>query len=218
MHPRVAWVHAVTGYGVHPRRYATLALMMGVQSSLPMDFLVRSIGKENVNTSTLRLLPIPQGVLTLEVTCRGLLLNCLTSSYADLWQSCWDISYADLQWSKQDSRLPNATFSNLADTWTYGTPLRTEYSRRQALVELDVLVAMALGLTLEELIDIYRFTFPVLKSYEDDTWYDQTGRVVFSAKKAYNKISLTRDEFDKIRDEQNGFVKTITVSDDTSTV
>lgn len=215
VHPRVAWVHAVTGYGVHPRRYATLALMMGVQSSLPMDFLVRSIGKENVNTSTLRLLPIPQGVLTLEVTCRGLLLNCLTSSYADLWQSCWDISYADLQWSKQDSRLPNATFSNLADTWTYGTPLRTEYSRRQALVELDVLVAMALGLTLEELIDIYRFTFPVLKSYEDDTWYDQTGRVVFSAKKAYNKISLTRDEFDKIRDEQNGFVKTITVSDDT---
>ena len=215
VHPRVAWVNAVTGYGVHPRRYATLALMMGVQSSLPMDFLVRSIGKENVNTSTLRLLPIPQGVLTLEVTCRGLLLNCLTSSYADLWQSCWDISYADLQWSKQDSRLPNATFSNLADTWTYGTPLRTEYSRRQALVELDVLVAMALGLTLEELIDIYRFTFPVLKSYEDDTWYDQTGRVVFSAKKAYNKISLTRDEFDKIRDEQNGFVKTITVSDDT---
>lgn len=215
VHPRVAWVHAVTGYGVHPRRYATLALMMGVQSSLPMDFLVRSIGKEHVNTSTLRLLPIPQGVLTLEVTCRGLLLNCLTSSYADLWQSCWDISYADLQWSKQDSRLPNATFSNLADTWTYGTPLRTEYSRRQALVELDVLVAMALGMTLDELVDIYRFTFPVLKSYEDDTWYDQTGRVVFSAKKAYNKISLTRDEFDKIRDEQNGFVKTITVSDDT---
>lgn len=215
VHPRVAWVHAVTGYGVHPRRYATLALMMGVQSSLPMDFLVRSIGKEHVNTSTLRLLPIPQGVLTLEVTCRGLLLNCLTSSYADLWQSCWDISYADLQWSKQDSRLPNATFSNLADTWTYGTPLRTEYSRRQALVELDVLVAMALGMTLDELVDIYRFTFPVLKSYEDDTWYDQAGRVVFSAKKAYNKISLTRDEFDKIRDEQNGFVKTITVSDDT---
>lgn len=215
VHPRVAWVNAVTGYGVHPRRYATLALMMGVQSSLPMDFLVRSIGKEHVNTSTLRLLPIPQGVLTLEVTCRGLLLNCLTSSYADLWQSCWDISYADLQWSKQDSRLPNATFSNLADTWTYGTPLRTEYSRRQALVELDVLVAMALGMTLDELVDIYRFTFPVLKSYEDDTWYDQTGRVVFSAKKAYNKISLTRDEFDKIRDEQNGFVKTITVSDDT---
>lgn len=120
-----------------------------------------------------------------------------------------------MQWSKQDPRLPNATFSNLADSWTYETPLRTEYSRRQALVELDVLVAMALGMTLADLIDIYRFTFPVLKSYEDDTWYDQTGRVVFSAKKAYNKISLTRDEFDKIRDEQNGFVKTITVSDDT---
>lgn len=143
------------------------------------------------------------------------MLNCLTSAYADLWQSCWNSSYTMMQWSKQDPRLPSATFSNLTDTWTYGTPLRTEYSRRQALVELDVLVAMALGLTLEELIDIYRFTFPVLKSYEDDTWYDRNGRVVYSNKGAYAKNSLKRDEFDKIRDEQNGFVKTITVSDDT---
>lgn len=216
VHPRVAWVHTIAGYGVHPRRYALLASMMGVQSSTSADFLLRSIGKQHIANSSIMLLPIVNGTsVSKEISARALLLNCLTESYSELWQSCWDISYAGMQWSKQDPRLPNATFSNLADTWTYGTPLRTEYSRRQALVELDVLVAMALGMTLDELVDIYRFTFPVLKSYEDDTWYDQTGRVVFSAKKAYNKISLTRDEFDKIRDEQNGFVKTITVSDDT---
>ena len=66
-----------------------------------------------------------------------------------------------------------------------------------------------------ELQTIYRLYFPVLKQYEDDTWYDRNGRVVYSNKGAYAKNSLKRDEFDKIRDEQNGFVKTITVSDDT---
>lgn len=215
VHPRVAWVNTVTGYGVHPQRCATLALMMGAQSSIPLDFQIRSIGKMDIHPGTLQLLPIPEGTLELEIICRALLLNCLTKEYAELWQSCWNSSYTMMQWSKQDQRLPNTTFSALAETWTYETPLRSEYSRRQALVELDVLVAMALGMTLDELIDIYRLTFPVLKSYEDDTWYDRNGRVVYSKKSAYSKISLTREQFKQIRDERAGFVKIITVEDDT---
>lgn len=74
---------------------------------------------------------------------------------------------------------------------------------------------MALGMTLEELIDVYRLTFPILKTYENETWYDSNGRVIYSKKRSYAKISMTRDEFDQIRDEQDGFVKTITVDDDT---
>lgn len=215
VHPRVAWVNTVTGYGVHPRRCATLALMMGAQASIPLDFQIRSIGKMDIHPGTLQLLPIPEGVLAQEIICRALLLNCLTKEYAELWQSCWNSSYTMMQWSKLDPRLSNTTFSSLAETWTYETPLRSEYIRRQALIELDVLVAMALGMTLDELIDIYRFTFSVLKSYEDDTWYDRNGRVVYSYKGAYAKISLKRDEFERIRDEQDGFVETITVEDDT---
>ena len=48
--------------------------------------------------------------------------------------------------------------------------------------ELDVLYAQACGLTLDELCTLYRMQFPVLQTYERNTWYDRNGRVIFSAK------------------------------------
>lgn len=214
VHPGVAWVHAIAGYGVHPERYALLALMSGLEASLPYDFLVRSIGKANLNASTLSLLPVPETFLAPEIRLRGLLLNCLTKPYAALWQSCWDESYTSIGWSKRDPRLTAIMFTSLTDEWNWHTPLRTDYERRQALVELDVLASMALGITLDELIDIYRLTFTVLSGYEDDTWYDANGRIVFS-KKNYGDLTYKRLDFEKIKNAPAGKVFTRTITDDT---
>lgn len=67
--------------------------------------------------------------------------------------------------------------------WSPDVALRDEFSRRLALVELDVLVAQSLGLSLESLIDIYRVYFPIMQIYEAGTWFDQNGRIVWSCSK-----------------------------------
>lgn len=214
VHPGVAWVHTIAGYGVHPERYALLALMSGLEAALPYDFFVRSAGKPHINRSVLESLPVPASVLNPEIRLRGLLLNCLTKPYANLWQSCWDEMYTSMSWAKDDPRLTADTFTSLMNEWNWHTPLRTDYERRQALVELDVLASMALGITLDELIDIYRLTFTVLSGYEDDTWYDANGRIVFS-KKNYGDLTFKRPDFEKIKNAPAGEVFTRTFTDDT---
>ena len=47
-----------------------------------------------------------------------------------------------------------------------------DFARRYALIEIDVLVAQALGLSLEQLTSIYKSQFPVLAENEEGTWYD----------------------------------------------
>ena len=56
------------------------------------------------------------------------------------------------------------------------------------MLEIDVLVALSLGMTIEQLINSYRITFSVMRKYENDTWFDANGRIVFSAKNMGNLV------------------------------
>lgn len=101
-----------------------------------------------------------------------------------MWENNYEESFKKEKWSKTDKRLSD--FSSVSNSFNEKVLLRNEYERRQALVELDVISAMALGFTLDDLIFVYINTFSTTQKYEADTWYDANGRVVFSVSGEYD--------------------------------
>ncbi|MDA3790308.1 MAG: hypothetical protein PF503_17675 [Desulfobacula sp.] len=183
--------------------------------SLPVDFRVKTTGMGHANITLINQLPILcDEKFRLELHLRSLLLQCITGHFEGLWMDCWDSSFRVDQWAKSDPRLFNDHFKNLTPEWQRNIALRTDYSRRQALVEIDVLASMALGLTLEELKTIYRVQFPVMRQYESDTWYDQNGRIVFTASKGLPGVGFSRPEWNEIKNMKSGTVER-TIIDDT---
>jgi hypothetical protein len=104
-----------------------------------------------------------------------------------------------------------ASFDKLNENWTSQTPLRNYFERRMALVEIDVIASMALGLSLEDLEMIYSIQFPVLQQNENDTWYDQKGNIVFTCSKGLVGVGLDRKDWEAIRNQKEGetYVHTI---------
>lgn len=208
--------HVNTVFSVAIKNRVDMACLAGCEASLPYDFFVKVIGKSHVNYSTNMLFPLLDGSKHGRIVLRALILNCLTYHYADLWHKCFDKFFTDDNWSKSDPRLSNTRFSTLTSEWTWDTPLRTDYERRQALVEIDVLTAMALGMTLEQLKTIYRIQFPVLQSYEADTWYDANGRITFTNNRSLVGVGFDRKEFElNMKDAPAGKKFYRTIMDDT---
>jgi len=184
--------------------------------SVPFDFFIKVTGKSNLYHETLMTLPIcKESVLESFMIARVLGLSCITGSYQDLWHNNFDSNFLNDRWTNQERKSNlEPYFDGLSKQWNVDSGLRSDLARRQALVELDVLIALAFNMSYEELCDIYRIQFPVLRSYERETFYDQTGRIIFTNNKGLSGVGLERKSWEEIRGMQKG-THEIVIEDDT---
>jgi hypothetical protein len=156
-----------------------LMVASGIWASIPADFLIKAAGATELKHGVTRRLPhIRNHYLEKQLVLRSLRLNCLVRPYAPLWDELYDPAW------QQDTWVPGVgiyyggrtQLGEIAPEWASATPLRRAADRRQALVEIDAIVAIMLEITSDELVTIYRTQFPVLRKYEREALYDATGR------------------------------------------
>ena len=156
----------------------TLAITQATLSSLLTDFSLRSLPKSGIYFADLCRLPSVDDSSSLlpKVLLRTLRLNCVTDVYTSLWAACWNDAFlTDHPILERYDERP------IGPQWTADTPLRRAEDRRNAQAEIDVMVAIMLGVPIEDLCTIYRTQFAVLYDYDHGRGqgayvYDANGR------------------------------------------
>jgi len=201
-------------FGIETSERKLLVSIQGMFASIPYDFFVKVVGMSNFRISTV--LGLPLLIDNEDIILRSLMLVALDNRFVPLWKDVFEGKFKLARWSKQDNRLEDNRFSRLSLEWKKECSLRTDYERRQALVEIDVLVSMTLGMTLEQLKTIYHIQFPVLQSYESDTWYDANGRIVFTTNRSMTGVGYDRKTWEsEVKDAPAGKKFYRTITDDT---
>lgn len=178
--------------------------LTSLTASIVYDFYIKSLGKENLYPETIQSLRIgiPEKYYN-DLCLRVLRLNCMTKHFSQIWEKNFHPSFVNISWSKVDKRLSQN--SSLTPKYDFQTaPLKNEYERRLALVEIDCLVAMSIGLNLEDLINIYKIYFPVSQQYEDSTFYDSNGEIVFTTNKGLPDVGVEKSIWNNIYNYNQG--------------
>ncbi|WP_233437870.1 DNA methyltransferase [Agromyces laixinhei] len=157
----------------------SLPSALGFMSSLVADFLIRAAPKSTIRANAIQRLPIStEHHLVDAMALRALRLNLATDAYSKLWRVSHRDSFVDERWTGGVGYVGRPKLGDVGHEWDRGLFLRRDADRRQALLEIDVIVAMALGLTADMLVGILRSGFAVQAGYDRREHFDACGRLV----------------------------------------
>lgn len=175
MAPGTATVNSVFSIGVVDEagddQFRDLALASASMATLLADMEIRSTVGSGIYQSAIDRLPAIPGdhPLAPAALLRVLRLTCLTSAYADLWSEIAEMDHEEFRtdaWAGGHDRADHPTLGDVPREWNETVPLRRDEDRRQALVELDAIMAHVTGVSIDELATIYRTQFGVLAGYD----------------------------------------------------
>lgn len=191
-----AHIHAVRSAHVVDNR--TTALVAGFWSGIPLDYLLRTTRIRHLDVTPAKRLPVPETAkhpLASALLLRTLRLNCLTSAYAELWEELYDPTWRGYEsWAHDWVGLPH--LHAVTSQWNRGTPLRTEQARRAALVEIDALVAVWLGVSADALVAMYKSRFPIMQDFDEATWFDGHERKIAGVRHTYG-FGQTKQDYEQ---------------------
>ena len=178
--PGAAHIHGVICAGSPTISLAGIAQVGAFAASLVADLSIRTAPKSVIYQGAFARLPCVQDhPLIPDLLVRYLRLVCLTDAFATLWKESFRTAFRESHWTSAESIGCVAALGEVDSRWSSAIPLRRAVERRQALLELDALVALMLGLSAEELCTIYRTQFAVLYGYDRNVYfYDSNGRLV----------------------------------------
>jgi hypothetical protein len=143
--------------------------------------------------------PEPGHPLAHPLLLRTLRLNALTAEYAALWEELFHPSWpGNEEWAVPQWPGVEPLAAHLTSAWHYETPLRTEFARRAALVELDALVSAWLGITADQLATIYKSRYAVLADREAAMYFDSQGRRIAADAYAHGHGQVKQDYVDLV--------------------
>ncbi|MFF5572555.1 hypothetical protein [Streptomyces luteogriseus] len=192
--PGPAHIHAIRSATLNDSR--TTALTAGFWSGIPVDYLLRTTRVRHLDVAQARRLPVPSGdhPLASPLLLRTLRLNCLTSAYADLWEELYEPTWPGYEpWAVEWPAMQ--PLHSVGPRWERSTPLRSERARRAALVEIDALVAVWLGVSADALAAMYKSRFPIMQDFDAVTWFDANERKIAGGRHTYG-FGQTKEHYE----------------------